>query len=84
MDLKKSDDTPLGVRIQRIGSRKSWGDLFAKVKGRVVLVDDGAERIPQKSIKEFEIIDLEYFQANPDNYQVTLYPWTGWPGFSKD
>jgi hypothetical protein len=77
MELKKSDDTPTGVRIQRIGSRKTWGDLFAKVKGRMVFVVDGAERIPQKSIK-FEIIDLDYYQkrADPDNYQVTLWKWT--------
>jgi hypothetical protein len=77
MELKKSDDTPTGVRIQRIGSRKTWGDLFAKVKGRMVFVVNGAERIPQKSIK-FEIIDLDYYQntADPDNYQVTLWKWT--------
>lgn len=70
--MEKNDTTPL-VRKRR---------LVRWVKGRRVITqwwfdDSEPKQIPQKS-ETFPLIDLGYFQkrCDPDNYQVTLKPWT--------
>ncbi len=70
--MEKIDTTPL---LRRIRFRKTVNGR--RVKTRLWFDDNGAERIPQKSI-EFPIIDLEYYQKiapNLETYQITLRPW---------